>query len=97
MRSLTAAPTADWLPLERALQAELGEQGAAYRDAFQFIGHVRGPDDIGELRLYRHTSTRRYLVLDGAARSYRYHAPSATYGPTELGAALEAALGVQLR
>ncbi len=92
--SITAA---DWLPLDRALEAEFGPRAASYRGSFRFIGHAQGPADIGALRLYRHSATRRYLVLDGAARSYRYHAPSASYGQIELITALETVLGVQLR
>ncbi len=63
--------TPDWIPLERALMREYGEQARDAANAFWFVGIVNGPDDVGELRMYEHNATRRQLILDTDGRAYR--------------------------
>ena len=83
---------ADWRPLERALEAEFGTAAIDASSAFWFIGFVAGPDDVGELRLYEHSVTRRRLALDGDGRAYRRLADTARFSPIEIGDALVRAL-----
>jgi hypothetical protein len=85
-------PTPDRIPLERAL---VREYGAAARDAaaaFFFLGREPGPDDVGDLRIYEHATTRRRLVLDTDGRAYRRHADLGHYSPIRLDDALVDAL-----
>lgn len=86
---MTNTEVSDWSPLRRALESELGEQTTEPRDAFRFIGHAAGPDDIGTLHVYRHLRTRRYLVLDSCGRAYRYEPSTRCYGRVELREALD--------
>ena len=51
--------TSDWAPLERVLGPQLCE-------CFMFMGRS------GELYLYKHIDTRRYLNLDAEGRCFRY-------------------------
>ena len=51
--------TSDWVPLELVL-------GPKLRECFMFMGRS------GELFLYKHIDTRRYLNLDGEGRCFRY-------------------------
>jgi hypothetical protein len=51
----------DWDPLERVLPLE---QCAG----FMFMGHD------GDIRMYKHGITRRYLLIDSRAYCYRYRA-----------------------
>lgn len=62
----------DWRPLERALAAEFGTAAVDARGAFWFIGFVDGPADVGELRVYEHSATRRRLVLDTDGDAYAW-------------------------
>lgn len=84
--------TPDWIPLERALMREYGEVAREAASAFWFVGIVDGPDDVGELRLYEHSSTRRRLVLDTEGRAYRQHADLDHFSPVSLSDALVSAL-----
>lgn len=90
MNSLLRTP--DWLPLERALNAELGEAWRGATGAFWFVGYVQGPADVGELRVYQHQRTRVHVTLDCDGRAYRYFAEMDGYGGTDLEHALLAAL-----
>ena len=83
---------ADWRPLERALEAEFGLAAIDASSAFWFIGFVAGPDDVGELRLYEHSVTRRRLALDGDARAYRWLGDAARFSPISIADALVHAL-----
>ncbi|MEO7522261.1 MAG: hypothetical protein ABIW79_10630 [Gemmatimonas sp.] len=67
----TSFRAADWRPLQRALETEFGSAAAKATSAFWFIGFVAGPDDIGALRLYEHSATRRRLALDAFGNAYR--------------------------
>ncbi|MCU0647650.1 MAG: hypothetical protein MUF00_06625 [Gemmatimonadaceae bacterium] len=60
--------------------------------AFWFVGFADGPADVGELRLYEHSATRRCLALDGEGRAYRYHPTHASYSPMAVHDALIATL-----
>ncbi len=62
----------DWTPLERALAAEFGEGAVNATASFWFIGFAEGPADVGELRLYEHSATRRRIVLDADAGAYAW-------------------------
>ena len=62
----------DWVPLQRALSTVFGATAAEATSAFWFIGFVNGPVDVGELRLYEHTATRRRLALDREGGAYRW-------------------------
>ena len=61
--------TSDWAPLERVLGPQLCE-------CFMFMGRS------GELYLYKHVDTRRYLNLDAEGRCFRYTGNE--YAPEEL-------------
>lgn len=74
----------DWIPLERALIREYGEVARDAASAFWFVGFVDGPDDVGALRLYEHTGTRRRLVLDADGRAYRRHDDLDHFSPVSL-------------
>ena len=75
----TSFRAADWRPLQRALQAEFGTGAVQASSAFWFIGFVAGPDDIGELRLYEHSATRRRIALDATGSAYRWCADARRY------------------
>ena len=62
----------DWVPLQRALAAEFGVDAIDATAAFWFIGFIDGPADVGELRVYEHSVTRRRVVLDREGRAYRW-------------------------
>jgi len=85
-------PTPDWIPLERALVREYGDAAREATSAFWFVGFVDGPDDVGQLRLYEHSATRRRLVLDTDGRAYRQHADLEHFSPVPLQDALVDAL-----
>ncbi len=59
----------DWSPLERLLSAVFGTAAADASGAFWFVGFVKGPVDVGDLRLYEYSATRRRIALarDGGA------------------------------
>ena len=61
--------TSDWAPLEQVLGPKLCEH-------FMFIGRS------GELYLYKHIDTRRYLNLDPEGKCFRYMGNG--YEPEEL-------------
>ena len=63
---------ADWAPLQRALTSEYGVDAARAARAFWFMGYVAGPADVGELRVYKHSVTRRLLALDRHGAAYRW-------------------------
>lgn len=62
----------DWYPLQRALASVFGAAAVDASAAFWFVGFVSGPVDVGELRLYEHSTTRRMLVLDSQGGAYRW-------------------------
>ena len=70
---------ADWRPLQRALEAEFGTGAVEASSAFWFIGFVAGPDDIGELRMYEHSTTRRRIALDALGNAYRWSSEGGRY------------------
>ncbi len=63
----------DWAPLQRALATEFGADAVDATAAFWFIGFIAGPDDVGELRLYEHSTTKRRVVLDREGGAYRWY------------------------
>ena len=82
----------DWHPLERALTGAFGADAIDATSAFWFVGFVEGPDDVGELRLYVHSTTRRQIALDADGRAYRHLAGLDRYSPMALQDALVDAL-----
>jgi hypothetical protein len=62
----------DWYPLQRALAAVFGVVAADASRSFWFIGYVSGLDDVGELRLYEHSVTRRRLALDRDGQAFGF-------------------------
>jgi hypothetical protein len=62
----------DWYPLQRALCAVFGVGAVEATKAFWFIGYVDGPVDVGELRLYEHSTTRRRIALDRDGSAFRF-------------------------
>jgi len=78
----------DWAPLQRALAAEFGDDAIGATGAFWFIGFVEGPADIGELRQYEHSGTRRRLVLDREGGAYRWMADFSGFSKVSVVAAL---------
>lgn len=90
MDSLLRTP--DWSPLERALNTEFGDAARDVTSAFRFIGFVRGPADVGELRVYQHSRTRVHVTLDADGRAYRYFAEMDGYGFTDLERAIHTAI-----
>ena len=83
---------ADWAPLERVLSTAYGPAAVDAVTAFWFVGFADGPADVGQLRLYEHSATRRCLALDAEGRAYRYHDTHGTYSPVTLQDALIATL-----
>ena len=83
---------ADWRPLQRALEAEFGTAAADATSAFWFIGFVAGPDDVGELRMYEHSATRRRIALDVVGNAYRWCADAGHYCHAVVSEALVRAL-----
>ena len=59
----------DWAPLELVI-------GPKLRECFMFMGRS------GELYLYKHIDTRRYLNVDAEGRCFRYTGNE--YAPEEL-------------
>ncbi|MBY0490526.1 MAG: hypothetical protein K2R93_11850 [Gemmatimonadaceae bacterium] len=62
----------DWYPLQRALSAVFGIAATDASKSFWFIGYVEGPVDVGELRLYEHSTTRRRIALDAHGSAFRF-------------------------
>ena len=60
--------------------------------AFWFIGFIAGPADVGELRLYEHSVTRRRLILDREGGAYRWFEVFAGYSRITMDEALIEAL-----
>ncbi|HYW32886.1 MAG TPA: hypothetical protein VE869_15405 [Gemmatimonas sp.] len=79
---------ADWRPLERALEHEFGTAAKDATAAFWFIGFVAGPDDVGELRIYEHSATRRRLALDREGQAYRWFSDASRFARIDIGQAL---------
>ncbi|MES2524293.1 MAG: hypothetical protein V4617_16465 [Gemmatimonadota bacterium] len=79
---------ADWRPLERALENEFGTAAVDATAAFWFIGFSAGPADVGELRVYEHSVTRRRLALDRDGRAYRWFPEALTFSRVDIGEAL---------
>lgn len=73
----------DWYPLQRALASVFGAAAADASAAFWFVGFVNGPVDVGELRRYEHSSTRRMLVLDSHGNAYRWMESVGAYVRTD--------------
>ena len=69
----------DWYPLQRALTAVFGGDAVDATSAFWFVGFVSGPVDVGELRVYEHSGTRRSVALDRNGRAYRAHEGSGSF------------------
>jgi hypothetical protein len=69
----------DWYPLQRTLAAVFGIAAVDASAAFWFTGFVPGPVDVGELRIYEHSTTRRRLALDRNGGAYRYNAAAGGY------------------
>ena len=82
----------DWAPLRRALIAEFGLDAIAASAAFWFIGYIEGPADVGELRLYEHSVTRRRLALDRDGKAYRWFSVFSGYSRVSVEDALVEAL-----
>jgi hypothetical protein len=78
----------DWLPLERALEAEFGVGAVDASAAFWFMGFAPGPADVGELRLYKHSRTRQQIALDSEGSAYRWFAEIRGYSRVRSGDAL---------
>jgi hypothetical protein len=62
----------DWFPLQRVLSSVFGVAAIEASAAFWFIGFVPGPVDVGELRVYEHSATKRRLALDAQGGAYRW-------------------------
>lgn len=62
----------DWFPLRRVLASVFGVDAIEASAAFWFIGFIPGPVDVGELRLYEHSITKRRLALDAHGAAYRW-------------------------
>ncbi|QJR34641.1 hypothetical protein [Gemmatimonas groenlandica] len=60
----------DWYPLQRALALVFGTAAIDATASFWFIGFVQGPADVGELRLYEYSTTRRRIALDRNGGAY---------------------------
>jgi hypothetical protein len=70
--------SSEWTPLEQMLGPELCEQ-------FMYMGRS------GEIYLYKHIDTRRYLNLDAAGQCFRYTGNG--YEPEELAKAVAHVFG----
>lgn len=62
----------DWEPLKRILSHVFGTAASDASSAFWFVGFVRGPEAVGELRLYEHSVTHRQLILDRKGKAWRW-------------------------
>lgn len=82
----------DWAPLQRALASEFGDAAMDASAAFWFIGFIDGPADVGELRLYEHSTTKRRVALDRDGGAYRWFALFAGYSRISVEEALIEAL-----
>jgi hypothetical protein len=82
----------DWYPLQRALAAVFGAAAVNASGAFWFIGFEQGPADVGELRLYEHSATRRRIALDRDGRAYRWFEEFGAYSRVDGEEALIGAL-----
>ena len=54
------------------LAADFGLGAIDATRAFWFIGFAEGPADVGELRLYEHSTTRKHLALDSEGGAYSW-------------------------
>jgi hypothetical protein len=66
----------DWEPLEKVLPME-------WCDGFEFMGYV------GDIRMYKHGITRRYLNVDPKGNVYRYDDKKNEYFITSLDLAVD--------
>jgi hypothetical protein len=66
----------DWEPLEKVLPME-------WCDGFGFMGYV------GDIRMYKHGITRRYLNVDPKGKVYRYDSDKDEYFITSLDLAVD--------
>ncbi len=82
----------DWIPLERALAAEFGAGASGATASFWFIGFAEGPADVGELRMYEHSTTRRRLILDAEGMAYDWFSETGSYSRVPVSDALVEAL-----
>lgn len=82
----------DWYPLQRALALVFGAVAIDATAAFWFIGFVEGPADVGALRLYEHSVTRRRIALDRHGSAYRWFEEIAGYSRVDHEDALIGAL-----
>ncbi len=82
----------DWYPLQRALALVFGTVAIDATAAFWFIGFVHGPADMGALRLYEHSTTRRRVALDRNGGAYRWFDEIGGYSRSDNEEALIAAL-----
>jgi hypothetical protein len=82
----------DWYPLQRALALVFGTAAIDASASFWFIGFVQGPADVGELRLYEHSTTRRRIALDRNGGAYQWFEEIAGYSRVDHEAALIATL-----
>lgn len=73
----------DWFPLQRVLATVFGAAAADASGAFWFVGYVPGPVDVGELRLYEHSVTRRQIALDRDGAAYRRVDGTGAYAPID--------------
>jgi len=69
----------DWYPLQRALSVVFGAAAVDATASFWFIGYENGPVDVGELRLYEHSGTRRRIALDRTGGAYQWHDEARAY------------------
>jgi hypothetical protein len=69
----------DWYPLQRALSVVFGAAAVDATASFWFIGYENGPVDVGELRLYEHSGTRRRIALDCTGGAYQWHDEAKAY------------------
>lgn len=82
----------DWVPLQRALTTVFGIGAVDAAASFWFVGYVRGPADVGELRLYEHSGTRRQVALDRDGGAYSWSEVFDQYVRTDDESTLIAAL-----
>lgn len=82
----------DFIPLERALVREFGADAVDAASAFWFIGFLDGPDDVGALRVYEHSVTRRRLALAPDGSAFQYRDGASALGRIAVGDALVEAL-----
>lgn len=73
----------DWEPLKRILAQVFGTAASDASSAFWFVGFVKGPELVGELRLYEHSVTHRQLVLDRKGGAWQWDEITGAYSRVE--------------